>query len=109
MEKERCSKGPSLKTVVIVLPHQGLRIMNILTSTSLPENLSIAIGIDCLNSAATDMNIAADSGNLLDIVVRALTIHPESHAEVILAGIALHDDARSDKLRGFILEVGRLL
>ena len=101
-------KGAVDKDGVIVLPHQGLK-MNILTSTFLPENLSLAIGIDCLNSAATDLNVAADSGTLLDIVVRALTIHPESHAEVILAGIALHDDARSDKLRGFILEVGRLL
>lgn len=77
-----------------------------LSNQSSNENLSVEIGMDCLQAAATDLNLNFNSGNLGSIVKGAISIHPESRMYIMLAGILLHEDVCSDNLRGFISELG---
>lgn len=71
------------------------------------NNLSLQIGNDCLREATEILSNTSDAGNLMAIIKSALGRHPESHPEIILAGIAMHDSA--EPLRSFINEIGALL
>ena len=73
------------------------------------ENLSIEIGMDCINNASMSLNVSPHAGNLLVITKTALQMHPESQPDIILASLLLHDSVTCSNLRAFIAEIGQAL